>query len=109
MDKNSSATGINDIDQLVNTSISAEQHNFKLFNQLNKLSNDLERVEEQILATLKGIQLLNDRTDGAQRTKSMAMTRKSGVAIMDAMKALGVPALGRIPGRSWHSIRGCVW
>jgi len=66
-DKISSATGINDIDQLVNTFISAEQHNFKLFNQVNKLSNDLERCEEQILATLKEIQLLTDgaATDGA--------------------------------------------
>ena len=65
-----SATGINDIDQLVNTFISAEQHNYKLYNQVKKLSNDLERVEKQILTTLKEFHLNEDH-------KADAMTRKT--------------------------------
>jgi len=68
-DKISSATGINDIDQLVQTFISAEQHNFKLFNQVNKLSNDLERIEEQILATLQEIRLLSEEDAGEDELK----------------------------------------
>lgn len=42
------ATGIENIDELVQTFITAEEQNFKLFNQVNKLSNDIERCEENI-------------------------------------------------------------
>merc|ERR1719334_1145410 len=57
-DKISSATGINDIDQLVNTFISAEEQNFKLFNQVNKLSNEIERIIERIDSTQRDIALI---------------------------------------------------
>lgn len=57
-DKISNATGIEDIDMLVNTFIAAEQQNFKLFNQVNKLSNEIERIEEQIANTQRDIELI---------------------------------------------------
>ena len=63
-DKISSATGIEDIDLLVSSFISSEQSNFKLFNQVNKLSNEIERIEEQISNTQHEIALINDG-DGA--------------------------------------------
>merc|ERR1719295_2087958 len=66
-DKISTATAIHDIDLLVTTFIAAEQQNFKLFNQVNKLSNEMERVEEQIASTQRDILLITgaDHDDGA--------------------------------------------
>jgi len=66
-DKISTATAIHDIDLLVTTFIAAEEHNFKLFNQVNKLSNEMERVEEQIASTQRDILLITgaDHDDGA--------------------------------------------
>lgn len=40
------ATGITDIDELVHTFTGAEDQNFILFNYVNDLSNDIERLEE---------------------------------------------------------------
>jgi coiled-coil domain-containing protein 63/114 len=42
------ATNISDIDQLVQTFISAEDQNFALFNKVNDLSNEIEKLEEGI-------------------------------------------------------------
>ena len=47
-DKIQQATKISDIDELVNTFIDAEETNFKLFNKVNSLSNEIERLEESI-------------------------------------------------------------
>jgi chromosome segregation ATPase len=46
------ATKITDIDELVQTFISAEDQNFSLFNYVTDKSNEIERLEEQI-ATIK--------------------------------------------------------
>ena len=43
-----SATGIQDIDELVETFIKAEDKNFTLFKFVNELSNDIETLEKQI-------------------------------------------------------------
>ena len=43
-----SATGISDIDELVNTFIKVEDQNFSLFNYVNELNNEIEKLEEQI-------------------------------------------------------------
>lgn len=43
-----SATRISDIDTLVSTFVQAEDHNFALFNHLNDLSSEMERLEESI-------------------------------------------------------------
>jgi len=60
-DKISSATGIDDIDVLVSSFTSSEQANFKLFNQVNKLNNQIERSEEQINNTQHEIALINNK------------------------------------------------
>merc|ERR1719399_885521 len=55
------ATGISDIDELVQVFINAEDQNFSLFNYANELSGDIEKLEQQIgeykaeLETLKGV------------------------------------------------------
>ena len=51
-EKIKAATEINDIDELVTTFINAEEKNFSLFNYVNELNSDIEKVDEQI-ATLK--------------------------------------------------------
>eukprot|EP00736_Rhodelphis_marinus_P009779 Rmarinus@m.17933 len=47
------ATGISDIDDLVTTFINAEDQNFSLFNYVNELNQEIEKLEEQI-AEIKG-------------------------------------------------------
>jgi len=42
------ATGISDIDELVSTFINAEDENFRFFNYINKLNQEIEKLEEQI-------------------------------------------------------------
>ncbi|GAQ87539.1 hypothetical protein KFL_003590130 [Klebsormidium nitens] len=42
------ATGITDIDELVTTFINAEDQNFSLFNYVNELNQEIEKLEEQI-------------------------------------------------------------
>jgi len=42
------ATGITDIDELVTTFINAEDQNFSLFNYVNELNQEMEKLEEQI-------------------------------------------------------------
>eukprot|EP00762_Andalucia_godoyi_P001072 ANDGO_01996.mRNA.1 Outer dynein arm protein 1 len=43
-----SATGIQDMDELVDKFVVAEDRNFSLFNYVNELNNEIERLEEQI-------------------------------------------------------------
>mmetsp|Transcript_28641 Transcript_28641/g.50928 ORF Transcript_28641/g.50928 Transcript_28641/m.50928 type:complete len:511 (-) Transcript_28641:35-1567(-) len=43
------ATGITDIDELVRTFVEAEKHNYSLFNYVNELSNEMEKLEQQIV------------------------------------------------------------
>ena len=42
------ATGIQDIDELVKTFIQNEEHNFSLFNYVNEQNNEIEKLEEAI-------------------------------------------------------------
>merc|ERR1711988_1694422 len=42
------ATGISDIDELVQNFINAEDQNFSLFNYVNELTADIEKLEQQI-------------------------------------------------------------
>ena len=42
------ATGIGDIEELVNSFMQAEDENFRLFNYVNTLNAEIERLEEQI-------------------------------------------------------------
>mmetsp|Transcript_29376 Transcript_29376/g.46099 ORF Transcript_29376/g.46099 Transcript_29376/m.46099 type:complete len:561 (-) Transcript_29376:97-1779(-) len=50
------STGISDIDELVATFIEAEDKNFSLFNYVNELNNEVEKLEEQIAETRKEIE-----------------------------------------------------
>ncbi|OMJ81002.1 hypothetical protein SteCoe_18615 [Stentor coeruleus] len=42
------ATGISDIDELVKTFVEAEMQNYSLFNTVNDLAGDMEKLEQQI-------------------------------------------------------------
>ena len=44
------ATGIEDIDQLVHTFITAEDQNYTLFNYVNDVNGEIEKLEDQITA-----------------------------------------------------------
>lgn len=49
-DKIQQATGIEDIDQLVNTFITAEDQNYTLFNYVNEVNQEVEKLEDQTTA-----------------------------------------------------------
>jgi len=63
------ASGISDIDQLVKTFIDAEDKNFALFNEVNKLSNEIERLEENITSMKKKIEEEKVNSADNQRKK----------------------------------------
>ena len=44
------ATGIEEIDQLVHTFISAEDQNYTLFNYVNEVNSEIEKLEDHITA-----------------------------------------------------------
>lgn len=50
------STGISDIDELVAAFIEAEDKNFSLFNYVNELNNEVEKLEEQISLTRQEIE-----------------------------------------------------
>ncbi|GMI42274.1 hypothetical protein TeGR_g9947, partial [Tetraparma gracilis] len=47
------ATGISDIEELVRTFIKNEDQNFSLFNYVNEQTNEIEKLEEQVLTLRK--------------------------------------------------------
>ncbi|CAD7704774.1 unnamed protein product [Ostreobium quekettii] len=55
------ATGIKDIDELVNTIISAEDQNFTLLNYVNELNQEIEKLEEQISEVHSEIEVYKGR------------------------------------------------
>lgn len=52
-EKIQTATGIQDIDELVTNFVDAEDKNFSLFNYINEMNQEIEKLEEQI-ADIKG-------------------------------------------------------
>ena len=50
------ATGISDVDGLVNIFVEAEKHNYSLFSHVNELTNDILKLDEQILEMKNEIQ-----------------------------------------------------
>ena len=75
------ATRITDIDALVHTFVAAEDQNFSLFNYVNDLANEIEKVEEQnnqvkmALAKLKA-------ADGANGGDNAAMAAGAAAAVV---------------------------
>jgi hypothetical protein len=61
------ATGISDIDNLVQTFVNAENHNFTLFNHVNDLTNELEKLEESITDVQKEIEKYKGQVRTARR------------------------------------------
>jgi hypothetical protein len=57
------ATGISNIDQLVDTFIQAEERNFKFFKFVNQQSDEIEVLEGQIQAIQGEIDMLRDASD----------------------------------------------
>ena len=75
------ATGISDIDELVTTFINAEDQNFALFNYVNELNAECEKLEEQIADIKSEIEKYKGqvpRRDGPPRCRAeIAPCRRS--------------------------------
>jgi chromosome segregation ATPase len=100
------ATGIEDIDELVTTFINAEDQNFALFNYVNELNGECEKLEEQIADIKAEIEkykgqglntdnqrkkILKDLEDRLQRTEAKAeQYEKKYEAAMKTVNALKV-------------------
>lgn len=70
------ATKITDIDELVQTFINAEDQNFSLFNYVNDLSNEIEKLEEKITNTETEIQMY--KGDGADPQRKQILQELEG-------------------------------
>lgn len=66
------ATGIEDIDELVNTFINAEDQNYTLFNYVNEVNQEIEKLEDQTNAVRAEIEKY--RAQGADQDKAKAST-----------------------------------
>jgi len=100
------ATGISDIDELVTTFINAEDQNFALFNYVNELNSECEKLEEQIADIKSEIEkykgqglntdnqrkkILKDLEERLQRTEAKAeQYEKKYEAAMKTVNALKV-------------------
>jgi len=100
------ATGISDIDELVTTFINAEDQNFALFNYVNELNGECEKLEEQIADIRSEIEkykgqglntdnqrkkILKDLEERLQRTEAKAeQYEKKYEAAMKTVSALKV-------------------
>jgi hypothetical protein len=64
------ATGISDIEELVRTFIKNEDQNFSLFNYVNEQTNEIEKLEEQVLTLRKEEQKYAARAERAPHERS---------------------------------------
>ena len=65
-----SFSGITDIDELVQAFINAEDQNFALFNRVNDLGNDIEKIQEsttEILAEIERYKGQGSNTDNQRK------------------------------------------
>eukprot|EP00967_Tisochrysis_lutea_P023831 scaffold27379_cov24-Tisochrysis_lutea.AAC.1 len=67
------ATGIEDIDQLVNNFIENEDGNFKMFNYLNELNSDIEKAEDAIQELKKDAENFRGKDRGAASQRKRMM------------------------------------
>ncbi|GIL88327.1 hypothetical protein Vretimale_15075 [Volvox reticuliferus] len=68
------ATGIEDIDQLVNTFLAAEDQNYTLFNYVNEVNQEIEKLEDQINIMRSEINKYRETGQELDRTKSRELT-----------------------------------
>lgn len=64
------ATRIEDIDQLVNTFLSAEDHNYTLFNYVNEVNQEIEKLEDQIVVIKSEVNKYREEGAELDRSKS---------------------------------------
>mmetsp|Transcript_3847 Transcript_3847/g.7513 ORF Transcript_3847/g.7513 Transcript_3847/m.7513 type:complete len:567 (+) Transcript_3847:485-2185(+) len=65
------ATGITDIDELVNRFVTAEDENFRLYRYVDELNQEIVRMEEEIVATRKEIEVFRGGTVGLTSRKKV--------------------------------------
>ena len=76
------ATRITDIDELVNTFITAEDVSFSIFNHLNDLAGEIEQLEDSIHKTEKELESLQRAQDDSQR-KTMLTSLEDQLKVTD--------------------------
>ena len=86
------ATGIDNIDELVQTFIDAEDQNFSLFNYVNELNNEVEKLEEQI-ADIKVASAAPARSDpplplSLSLSLSRSLARSLSLSLLRALSLL---------------------
>lgn len=92
------ATGISDIDELVNTFINAEDENYRLFKYVDELNQEIQKLEDQI-ADIKaeiekykgqGVNTDNQRKNGCNTEAAREMLGTEGVTEQNMMQYLGI-------------------
>eukprot|EP00898_Chlorokybus_atmophyticus_P003124 jgi/Chlat1/3812/Chrsp26S04049 len=85
-DRIQKVTGINDIDQLVTTFIHNEDQNYALFNYVNELNQEMEKLEEQVAEAEAELEKYKAQGQGAntdQQHKKIITELEAKVVTMD--------------------------
>lgn len=70
------ATGITQVEELVATFVSAEEQNFSMFNYVNELNQEAEKLEEQALELQRELQRSRSATaDEDSMRQQLVMVR----------------------------------
>lgn len=77
------ATRITDIDELVNTFVTAEDVSFSMFNHINDLAGEIEQLEDSIHKTEKDIEEVQRSQDDSQR-KTMLVSLEAQLKATDS-------------------------
>jgi chromosome segregation ATPase len=81
------ATGITDVDALVNTFIEAEQQNYSLFNYVNELTNEIEKLETQISGIKQDIEEFKGQGIRTENQRKKVMTELEGKLALTESRA----------------------
>ena len=81
-----SATGINDIDQLVKTFIQAEEKNFAIFKFVNELNVEIENYETQIFEMQSEID--KNLAEGGQDSQKRKVIKELERKLADAKEQI---------------------
>jgi len=98
------ATGISDIDELVATFIEAEDQNFSLFNYVNELNSEVEKLEEQIADLRKEIEKHRGQaqnTDNQVRRRRITFDREFVPHPLLSSSSLFLSSVSPRPLLSW--------
>lgn len=101
--------GIKDIDELVNTIVAAEDQNFTLFNYVNELNQEIEKLEEQISELRAEIELYKGRGLTSDNQKKQVLKELEESLQKTEVQADQYEKKHDIATRTITSLKSSIW